>query len=838
MIIDSYSSSNYDYEGSTSGMSRGQTFKTGASSVQLTAVRFWMNRSSTLYDGYARAKLFAMTGTYGVSGVPTGAAIAVSNNVARNSLPTTYGWVQFDFPSPPTLQPNTSYCIVINADVVTSSFRVGIDSSSPTHAGNYFDDGSTGEVGWSVNAGRDLIFEVEGTLASNVVLASATMGGAGALTGKAIRSVNAGATLIGTGELQGVSIRLVKAKSVLTGASTLQGRAISTLKAKAQLTGSSSMTAHASEGSPGSQLSLKDYFMLPPQSGELARIDMYLIDPSYMDNIIPYGDSNNGDNPYEDRDVSYRVADPFESNRWLLDGSFYIREEIPGNNDEHVGYVGGYTGSPENITVQLNHMYPVHMRALTIIWDQLNNEWPTDFDVYINFGAISFLNQSATGVQTTIVFDEAIDVEKIELTLRSWSRAGSRYHVERIMFGYIKSYYNKDIIELTAKKQTDILNASSEANTIEFTLNNVNNALFNPLVLDSVDSFFVENQKIVYYAGCMINSEPVYAKIGTYLLNTWLTGGSRAIFKASGFLSTLDVPVVGTYFSTTLDSIVSSLLNMAGRPYKANKMSVVLATKSASIPLSSTLQVRECLQMLAASVGLILKEDVNGDIVIVDKPALKLESLNPYISKSLAADPRLRMLNPTKQVNVTEYSYSILPADILANVEIADRGVLTIDHGPAVNIAVDYNPDDLVISSITTTLDSTIIEIEAILATSTIVVTGSKIVTGKRVLPFGTTRRSGVIVNYNNNIFITNEEMAEETADRVDDYYNSNLEFSSDWVQNPLLEPLDIVKLDTQYKANPLNARIQEQTIRFNGTYSGTTVTRTRAGANVGSGVV
>ena len=242
ILIDSYAASNYDYDGSTSGNSRGQTFMSPSYEVQLTAVRFYLNRSSSLYAGSARAKLFAMTGVFGASGVPTGAALAVSSEVARNALPVeTSAWVQFDFPAPYTLQPNTPYCIALDADAVTSSFRVGIDASSPSHPGNYFDN--TGSS-WAANTGRDLIFEVYGSSSSGgtVVEGAASLTGSGSVFVSGVRGVHGAAELAGAGAVAASGVRVVSAAAVLTGTGTLLATTPATVYGAAKLTGAGQIT--------------------------------------------------------------------------------------------------------------------------------------------------------------------------------------------------------------------------------------------------------------------------------------------------------------------------------------------------------------------------------------------------------------------------------------------------------------------------------------------------------------------------------------------------------------------------------------------------------------------
>jgi hypothetical protein len=50
--------------------------------------------------GNVYAKLYAHSGVYGTSSVPTGSPLATSDPIAANSLPTENYWTSFTFPSP------------------------------------------------------------------------------------------------------------------------------------------------------------------------------------------------------------------------------------------------------------------------------------------------------------------------------------------------------------------------------------------------------------------------------------------------------------------------------------------------------------------------------------------------------------------------------------------------------------------------------------------------------------------------------------------------------------------------------------------------------------------
>lgn len=73
----------------------GDTF-TPAISANLGSVQAWLSKSGSP-TGNAVAKVYAITGTPGTSGVPTGAALATSDNVDVSTISTSFGFVTFTF---------------------------------------------------------------------------------------------------------------------------------------------------------------------------------------------------------------------------------------------------------------------------------------------------------------------------------------------------------------------------------------------------------------------------------------------------------------------------------------------------------------------------------------------------------------------------------------------------------------------------------------------------------------------------------------------------------------------------------------------------------------------
>lgn len=121
---------------------------------------FYLRKLTSGTTGTAEARLYAATGTHGVSALPTGPVLATSASLDISTLdvvvPVLY---RFAFSSPVLLAKDVPYIVVVFAD--QAGLTVGYDSSSPTHAGNgvaYDDDAVTK---WFAMTTRDAVFAVD-----------------------------------------------------------------------------------------------------------------------------------------------------------------------------------------------------------------------------------------------------------------------------------------------------------------------------------------------------------------------------------------------------------------------------------------------------------------------------------------------------------------------------------------------------------------------------------------------------------------------------------------------------------------------------------------------------
>jgi hypothetical protein len=147
-IVDSYSESNQDFSlgvpEETAG-AIGQTF-TGDGGT-LNSVKFYLQAAVGL-TGNCYARIYAHTGTWGTSGVPTGTALASSGVVDVSTIPTSSpSLVTFTFSGADkiTLTNGTHYCVVFDSQDETAwNTSCFMDSSSATHSGNGFNGTESG----------------------------------------------------------------------------------------------------------------------------------------------------------------------------------------------------------------------------------------------------------------------------------------------------------------------------------------------------------------------------------------------------------------------------------------------------------------------------------------------------------------------------------------------------------------------------------------------------------------------------------------------------------------------------------------------------------------------
>ncbi len=155
---DVYAETNQDDSGGVWGGGQAQSFTSGGG--RLSKVTWYLKKIGSP-SGNLYAKVYAHSGTYGTSSVPTGTALATSGAVDVTTLGADFANVDFTFTGAnrAILNKDTYYVVTVElaGNDVDNNAQVGQDSSSSSHDGNDAYD-HTGS--WTAEAENDLCFYV------------------------------------------------------------------------------------------------------------------------------------------------------------------------------------------------------------------------------------------------------------------------------------------------------------------------------------------------------------------------------------------------------------------------------------------------------------------------------------------------------------------------------------------------------------------------------------------------------------------------------------------------------------------------------------------------------
>lgn len=166
-LIDSYPESNYDANTTGYAATRqcvGQSF-TVTTACALESIAVYIGRTNNSPTGNLVIYVYAHSGTFGTSSVPTGAALATSDTKDIGTIAISHHKDTFAFSGANkiALTPgNYCYAISYAGGDATHFLNIAYDNSTPTHGGNYYTSNNCSS--WTSNANRDFIFWVYATL--------------------------------------------------------------------------------------------------------------------------------------------------------------------------------------------------------------------------------------------------------------------------------------------------------------------------------------------------------------------------------------------------------------------------------------------------------------------------------------------------------------------------------------------------------------------------------------------------------------------------------------------------------------------------------------------------
>ncbi len=307
---------------------------------------------------------------------------------------------------------------------------------------------------------------------------------------------------------------------------------------------------------------------------------------------------------------------------WPLDGSRAIQP------DTMTGQVGAWSDAPADdscnfstplsITVSLSSV--ISTVGLSFYFDTAENSYPPNFTVSAYNGATLIETFTATATGPKCALEHPLsNYNKLVITFPKWNAPHFRARVSQIIFGIIRVFGNKELVDFSVLRQTDPVNANNAASELSFAFDN-RDGKFDFENPTGIYEYVMTRMKALPRIGFQGELLP----LGTYYLSDWSADQSAEKFtiKALDALSLLDVSYPNTTFAAgaTFASIAQSVFSAAGVADYSLDSSLSSLTVSVAASVSNA-TCRQILSFIATAACLTLHVNNSGTTVIGSLPS-------------------------------------------------------------------------------------------------------------------------------------------------------------------------------------------------------------------------
>jgi len=518
----------------------------------------------------------------------------------------------------------------------------------------------------------------------------------------------------------------------------------------------------------------------------------------------------------------------FETDRWVLDGSFAL---LPTSSpygelgwwSSELSSTGGTFGTSQLLTFTFTEDH--NSIGFTVIFDIVNNEYAVDFtlelldssDTQLDLFTITGNTLSTYRVETPVS-----GYRKAKLTITKWSKEDRRARVSELLFGLIEVYENEELIKLDLTEEIDPTGIQSPQNEFKFSIDNSDYKydIINPA---GIYSYLETKMRITAYIGIYAGSVIEYGKLGTFYLRSWDTPTKiEASFKARDKFDILqNTYKKGLYQTRSLYDLAIDVLTEEGLTSEDYDIDSALSSISVTsyLPIAKT---RELLHMIAQAGQAICYMSRDNLVTIKQLPTtdsgLDITFDNAY------NPPQVTLDNTLKQLDVNVYGYE-------AEVDTSTifKGAITLDGTQDVWVTYkdpatggSASVDVGTINSATYYTNAALLNITHT-GTVTITITGYKL--DKYSYPISiSNEETGDEISIENQL-VTDNAQALLVANWILTEKNKRKKLKTDWRQNPAIETGDIIDIETQFLTYN-GVRVTKQLIEYGGALKGYTEVR------------
>jgi hypothetical protein len=322
-------------------------------------------------------------------------------------------------------------------------------------------------------------------------------------------------------------------------------------------------------------------------------------------------------------DMSGKYA-TLEPDFWVMDGSYLYPPKTSA-----VGYDVGWwsaiqsgadtsLSTPQVITSQLttNHS----SIGLTINFDDLSNEYATDFDIAAYDSGNSLIySTSITGNASSkyILEHNLANYRKIIITINKWKSPYRWARISEISFGIVEQYTDDVLINVSVLEDITTDSSTVSCNELKFTIENQDKR-FNILNPSGVYPYLQRKQKLLTYLGVLKSDKSTeWVNMGTFYLSEWRSdeGTLTATFTARDVLDLLSQSSYrkSIYQSRSLSNLAVDVLTDAGISDYSIDSALSSITTTACLDLISH---RDALQQIAIAGKCVVYVDRSGKVIL------------------------------------------------------------------------------------------------------------------------------------------------------------------------------------------------------------------------------
>lgn len=362
------------------------------------------------------------------------------------------------------------------------------------------------------------------------------------------------------------------------------------------------------------------------------------------------------------RDYSFNLA-TWEPNRFKLDGSFYIPDEVIENNG-NIGWCSknlcdetGVFIPSEELIFEFEQSHSII--GVTITFDTVNNEYATDFIIraYSDNNLINeVIVENNTEVQA-VIMGQFLLFDKLSITINKWAIPYRRARVAEVDFGIVRVFEGKELMRMDLTEEIDLLSLNVPSSEFRFVVENLDRKFDIPNV-EGYYKYLQEKQQVIPELGIELeNGSTEYIKLGVFYLNDWRSNEEplSASFVARNVIDVMneyDYENLNPKSNCTLYQLASEIFEICDiTDYEIDPVLHEIETKG----LVEKRTCRNVLQMIALAGMCNVYVNRQGTLIIkrVSDNEIPVDNVKLY---NMYNYPKIKLINPLKSITIMYYT--------------------------------------------------------------------------------------------------------------------------------------------------------------------------------------